>query len=132
MIDRGSEGSGCGAVLGTIGYGAALSAVLAVVLVLLVRERRPVVLVGVAVGAAAGPVAWNAILRATNANQFFVDAPIPAFPVSWQDTGSGVFAVAALALILGFLGMPTGSARRASTLALIGGISALLIDIYLY
>jgi hypothetical protein len=24
-------------------------------------------------------------------DQFFHDAPIPVFPISWQDTGSGVF-----------------------------------------
>ncbi len=74
---------------GVIVYGAALSAVLAVVLVLLARERRPLVLAAVALGAAAGPIAWNAILRATAADQFFHDAPIPVFPISWQDTGSG-------------------------------------------
>ena len=77
---------------GVIAYGAALSAVLAVVLVALVSRRRSLgVLVTVAIGAFAGPVAWNAILCATAANQFFRDAPIPVFPVSWQDTGSGVF-----------------------------------------
>lgn len=82
---------------GVIAYGAALSAVLAVLLVLLAGVRAPAVLVAVAVGAFAGPVAWNAILWATAANEFFVDAPIPVFPVNWQDTGSSVFALAALA-----------------------------------
>ncbi len=68
---------------GVIAYGAALSAVLALLLVgLLARERAPGVLLTVAIGTFAGPVAWNTILRATAANQFFVDAPIPAFPIS--------------------------------------------------
>lgn len=118
---------------GVIGYGAALSAVLAVLLALLMaRERRRVVLSGLALGAFLGPSAWNAMLRATAANQFFVDAPIPVFPVSWQDTGSGVFALAALAVILGF-GAPTStSTRRVAALALLGAGSALLVDIYLY
>jgi hypothetical protein len=58
-----------------------------VLVALIGRQRSPGVLVAVAVGAFTGPVAWNAILRATAANQFFVDAPIPVFPVSWQDTG---------------------------------------------
>ncbi|WP_051735960.1 hypothetical protein [Amycolatopsis rifamycinica] len=39
-----------------------------------------------------GPAAWNAILNAVHAPGFFTDAPIPVFPVSRQDTGSGVFA----------------------------------------
>lgn len=117
---------------GVIVYGAALSAVLALVLVLLARERRPLVLAAVAVGSASGPIAWNAILRATNGTQFFVDAPISVFPVSWQDTGSGVFAFAALAVILGLVVPATSSPRRITGLAVLGAIGALLVDIYLY
>jgi hypothetical protein len=35
-------------------------------------------------------LAWNAILRATHASQFFTDAPLRLLPASWQDTGLGV------------------------------------------
>jgi hypothetical protein len=118
---------------GAIAYGAALSAILAVLLVLLVaRERRPVALGSVAAGAIAGPVVWNAILRATNGSQFFTDAPIPVFPISWQDTGSGVFALAALTLILGFGPLHAAPGRRVALLAGLGALGALLVDIYLY
>jgi hypothetical protein len=118
---------------GTITYGAALSAVLAVLLVaFLARERRPVVLVSTAAGAFAGPVAWNAILRATGGSTFFVDAPIPVFPISWQDTGSGVFALAALTLLLGFGPLRAAPGRRVALLAGVGAVGALLVDIYLY
>ena len=83
---------------GVIAYGAALSAVAATVLVGFAgRERRPAVLACAAVSALLGAVGWNAILHATHADQFFHDAPIPVFPVSWQDTGSGVFSVAVAA-----------------------------------
>ncbi len=68
---------------GAIAYGAVLSAVFAVLLVPLAWERRPAVLAVVALGAGGRPVGWNAILRATDANQFFHDAPIAIFPVSW-------------------------------------------------
>jgi hypothetical protein len=118
---------------GVIAYGAALSAVLAVVLVAVIgRQRSPGVLVTVAVGAFAGPVAWNAILRATAATQFFRDAPIPVFPVSWQDTGSGVFALATLAVLLGLGPLRTEPGRRVALAALLGGLGALLVDVYLY
>jgi hypothetical protein len=118
---------------GVIAYGAALSALLAVVLVALIgRQRSPGVLVAVAVGTFAGPVAWNAILRATAANQFFVDAPIAVFPVSWQDTGSGVFTLAALAVLLGLGPLRTEPGRRLTLVALLGALGALLVDIYLY
>jgi hypothetical protein len=53
------------------------------------------------VASAAGPIAWNAILRATHASQFFTDAPVAVLPASWQDTGSGVFAFTATAVLLG-------------------------------
>lgn len=118
---------------GVIAYGAALSALLALLLVLaLARERRPAVLVSVVLATAAGPVAWNAILRATRADQFFTDAPIPVFPISWQDTGSLVFAVATLALVLGLGALRADTGHRVGMLSALGGISALLVDIYLY
>src|SRR6266487_4517171 len=118
---------------GVIVYGAAVSAILAVLLVFLVaRERKPLILVWVAAGAIAGPVAWNAILRATNGNQFFVDAPIPVFPISWQDTGSGVFALAALGLFLGLGPLRAEPGSRIAVLTILGALGALLVDIYLY
>ena len=118
---------------GVIAYGAGLSAVLALVLVVVAaRERRPGVLGAVVAGAVVGPVAWNAILRATHADQFFTDAPIVVFPVSWQDTGSGVFALAASALLLGFGPLRNEPARRLAVLAALGALAALLVDIYLY
>lgn len=116
-----------------IGYGAALSAFAAAVLVALAgRERRVSVLVCAAVSALLGPLAWNAILHATHADQFFHDAPMPLFPISWQDTGSGVFTVAVAALLLGFGPLRTDAARRLAGLAALAGLGALLVDIYLY
>jgi len=53
-------------------------------------------------------------------------------PASWQDTGSGVFAlgVATVALALGPLA--TAPSRRAAALALLCGLAAFLVDVYLY
>jgi hypothetical protein len=117
----------------TISYGAALSALAALVLAFLVAsERRPATLVAVAVGAFAGPFAWNAILRAVNAPQFFVDAPFPVFPVSWQDTGSCVFAFATLSLVLGVGPLRSTPSRRLVLLAGLGSIAALVVDVFLY
>ncbi|WP_211482542.1 hypothetical protein [Arthrobacter sp. OV608] len=86
----------------------------------------------VAVGAFAGPFAWNAVLRAVDAPQFFVDAPLPVFPVSWQDTGSGVFAFAVLALVLGMGPLRSAPAQRVILLAGLGSIAALVVDVFLY
>jgi len=117
----------------SIVYGAVLSAVLAGVLVWLAAgERRWAAAVGAAVGAAAGPVAWNAILRATHADTFFTDAPIAVMPASWQDAGSGVFAFAATALVLGLGPLAVTPARRTVALSLLAGLAAFLVDVYLY
>lgn len=118
---------------GVIGYGAALSALVAAALVALGgRERRPVVLVCAAVSALLGAASWNAILHATHADQFFHDAPIPVFPISWQDTVSGVFTIAVAAVVLGIGPMRTDSARRLALAAALAGFGALVVDIYLY
>jgi hypothetical protein len=117
----------------TVGYGAVLSAVLAGVLVALaVRPRRPAVIAAVALASALGPLAWNAILNRLGAAEFFVDAPIPVFPISWQDTGSGVFAVAVAAVVLGLGPMAVAPGRRVALAASLAGVGALLVDIYLY
>jgi len=52
----------------------------AAVLGFVVRERRAQVLSLAVVAATIGPIAWNAILRATHASRFFTDAPIPGAP----------------------------------------------------
>lgn len=57
-------------------YGAALSAVVAgAALTALTRPRQPAVILTGVLATAAGPLGWNAILRATHASQFFTDAP---------------------------------------------------------
>jgi hypothetical protein len=118
---------------GSIVYGAVLSAIAAAALIAVaLRERRLAVLAGAVAGAAAGPLAWNAILRDVGADGFFVDAPFALLPASWQDTGSGVFAVAVTALLLAFGPLAEGRARRVGTAALLCGLAAFLVDVYLY
>ena len=116
-----------------IGYGAALSAIAAgIVLAVATRGRQITVIATGALAAAVGPTAWNAILRATNGRSFFVDAPLAAFPVSWQDTGSGVFALTTAALLLGLGPLRNQPAHRTMTYAVITGLAALVVDVYLY
>ncbi len=117
----------------TIAYGAALSAGLAALLVgVLLTPRRAAVIATAALAGAAGPLAWNAILRAVHAPDFFTDAPIAVFPVSWQDTGSGVFALAVSSVAFGLGPLAESRGRRVAVAALLVGVAALLVDIYLY
>ncbi|OLB64365.1 MAG: hypothetical protein AUI10_11360 [Actinobacteria bacterium 13_2_20CM_2_72_6] len=118
---------------GQIGYGAVLSGLLAAVaLALLARPHRLPAALGGGIATVAGAVAWNAILRAAHGNQFFTDAPVAVLPASWQDTGSGVFAVAAGGLLLGALVLPRVPARRVAAYAALCGVVAFLVDVYLY
>jgi hypothetical protein len=113
----------------TIAYGGALSALAAALLVAaFVTPRRASLIVVAAAGGALGPVAWNAILRAN----FFTDAPVAVFPVSWQDTGSGVFAMAVSSAGFGFGPLSGGAGRRLAVAAVLVGLGAFLVDIYLY
>jgi hypothetical protein len=116
-----------------IAYGAVLSgAVAGIALAFTARTRRAATSIGGAVATAAGAVAWNAILRAAHGDQFFTDAPLVVLPASWQDTVSGVFALATAAVVLGAQVLPTASARRIAGYAAICGLAAFLVDVYLY
>src|SRR5258705_8224802 len=113
-----------------IAYGAVLSGLLAgVVLAFLARPHRLSAAVGGAIAPGAGAVAWNAILRAAHGDQFFTDAPVVVLPASWQDTGSGVFALAASGLLLGAGVLPAQPARRVARYAVICGVAAFLVDV---
>ncbi len=115
-------------------YGAALSAILAPLLVaLLAGDRRPAVLASAAGAAGVMPLCWNTILRITGATEAFShDLAVRVLPISWQDTGSGVFTLAGASLLLALLTARRDPAPRAAVLALWTAIAALLVDIYLY
>jgi hypothetical protein len=115
-------------------FGAALSTVIAaLVFVFILRQRTALVLLPALAATFFGPLAWNAILHraATEADGFFVDIPFKPFPVSWQDTGSGVFTLAAASLLLG-LALRREPAGRVLDLALTAALVAFLVDIYCY
>src|SRR5947208_16589354 len=112
-------------------YGAALSTIIAaVVFVFVRRERAAIVLVPALAATLLGPLAWNAILHraATDADGFFVDIPFTPFPVSWQDTGSGVFTLAVASLFLGVV-LRREPAGRVLILAATAATVAFLVDL---
>ena len=115
---------------GSIFFGAVVSAVVALaVAVALARERGPMTLALVTLTALLGPIAWNAVLHSAGSDDFFVDAPVAVFPVSWQDVGTGVWT---LALAGALQGLSQKVARRGALLALCTAVPAFLVDIDLY
>jgi hypothetical protein len=91
-----------------------------------------VVIAVAGLAAALGPAAWNAILNTVHAPEFFTDAPIVVFPISRQDTGSGVFTLAVAAVVLGLGPLGAAPGRQVAVTALLAAVGALLVDIYLY
>jgi hypothetical protein len=115
-------------------YGAALSAVVAVVLVaVLGRCRRTSVLLAAGVAALLMPLAWNLILRDTGATGLFShDLPFRPFPISWQDIGSGVFTLAGAPVLLALGPVRSERPDRVAHWALLAALAALVIDVYTY
>jgi len=117
----------------TILYGTALTFVLVGAVIWVAARGQIATIVSAASASAAGALAWNAILHSIGGvGGFFVDAPIAVFPASWQDTGSGVFALGAAALALGFGPLRDALARAAVRLAALSGFVAFAVDVYLY
>ena len=117
---------------GAVVWGLAVSGVLALVLFWFVlRERGRATLATAVAATALGALVWDLILRHTGGD-FFVDAPGLVFPISFEDLGSGVFATAIAALLLGFAPLRTATGARVARASLLCGLAALLVDIYLY
>lgn len=120
--------------LGRMLYGAGFSAILAVLLVAFAaRDRRPRVLFCAGLAAAVMPIWWNLILRWSGATAALShDIQFRPFPISWQDTGSGVFTLAGAGVLLTLGAGAIDPAGRVRRVALWAALAALLVDIYTY
>ncbi|MCA1843479.1 MAG: hypothetical protein LC792_09915, partial [Actinobacteria bacterium] len=116
----------------TILYGAALTAVITAVTLLILGERRAGIVAVGSLSALLAPIAWNAILRATHAHEFFTDAPLAVMPASWQDAGSGVFTLGLSCLALAAIAPREPLRRGVLRTALVCALVAFLVDVYLY
>ncbi len=117
---------------GAVVFGVVASGVLVVLFFAVVlHERRQQVLLASAVAAMLGPLLWDLVLRRTGGD-FFVDAPGYVFPVSFEDAGSGVLALAIGAIVLGLGPLRGEPGRRVAVLSGFCGLAALLADTYLY
>ena len=116
----------------TILYGAVLTLGLVAAAEWLIARASWAAVLAAATASAAGALAWNAILHATGGHGFFVDAPIAVLPASWQDTGSGVFALAATSLALGLGPERRATAAAMTRLAALAAVVTFAVDVYLY
>jgi hypothetical protein len=90
------------------------------------RERGRFAIAGLTTSA--GFIAWNLVLNATHGTNFNVDAPV--IGLSWADAGSGVLAFVTTALVFGLVMARREPAARVVGIAVIGGLAALLVDLF--
>ncbi len=90
------------------------------------RERRRFLVAGVSTSV--GFIVWNLTLNATNATGFNIDAPV--IFLSWAGVGSGIFAFAVNALVLGLVMERSEPAARVVGAAAIAGLIAIALDLF--
>ena len=94
------------------------------------RRARTALLAGlVTAGAACG---WNVLAKLSGAGDRFGDLAQPWFPASWKAATSGIYALAAATVVLGATLRRTTKAWQLLLPAVICGLAAFLIDVYLY
>jgi Family of unknown function (DUF6518) len=94
------------------------------------RERDRQTLVVVAVAVCAGTWLWNAMLNVRHATVIDGDIPFKPFPISWQDTGTGIFAFAFATFALLATVHRSTPGHRTLKVAGIAAAAAFLIDVY--
>lgn len=111
-------------------YGSLVGPSLGVILLLLLGERSGRTLGVAAVAASAGTWLWNSMLNLRHAHVIDGDVPFRPFPISWQDTGTAIFAFAVITAAL--LATVHKNQPGSRTLKIAGVITSavLIVDIY--
>jgi hypothetical protein len=108
-------------------YGSLIGPLVGVVALVVVGQRRPITLVTVAAGICGGTWIWNTMLNVRHAGVIISFKP---FPISWQDTGTGVFAFAGATLLLLVTVHRNEPGHRTLKVAGVAAGAALIMDIY--
>ena len=111
-------------------YGSIVGPLLGVALLWLTKERRPLTLAVVALAACAGTWVWNTMLNIRHAGVVDGDIAFKPFPISWQDTGTAVFAFTAITLVVLATIHRNEPGHRTLKIAGIATIGVLIMDIY--
>ena len=111
-------------------YGSLVGPALGIGVLWLLRERAVRTLAVVALSACAGTWLWNGMLNIRHAGVIDGDIPFKPFPISWQDTGTTIFAFAAIALALLATVHRNEPGNRTLKVAGIASIAVLLVDIF--
>ena len=77
-----------------VAFGAVIGPVVGVTVLWLAKEPQPCTVLVTAAGVCCGTLLRNVMLNIRHANGIDGDIPFAPFPISWQDTGTGVFSFA--------------------------------------
>ena len=112
--------------------GSIAGVIVGLVVLFAIGERQPRTLAVTAVGVMAGTWLWNAMLNIRHAAVIDGDIPFTPFPISWQDTGTGVFVFAFAAVLLLATVMRAEPGIRTLKVAGIAAAAACVVDIYFW
>lgn len=111
-------------------FGSLVGPVVGIAALWVFRERHHPTLAISAVAVFTGTWLWNGMLNVRHATMIDGDIPFKPFPISWQDTGTGIFALAfATAALLATVHRHEPG-HRTLKIAGIAAVAALLMDIY--
>jgi hypothetical protein len=111
-------------------FGSLIGPAVGVVVLWLAKEREPRTLLVTAGAVCAGTWLWNTMLNIRRANVIDGDLSFALFPISWQDTGTGVFAFAFAAGALLATVNRDEPGYRTLKCAGIAAATALVMDVY--
>ena len=115
-----------------IAGGSIAGTVIGLVILFAIGERDTTTLAATAAGVMAGTWLWNAMLNIRHATVIDGDIPFKPFPISWQDTGTGIFAFAFTTAALLATTMRTAHGLRTLKTAGIAAATTCIIDIYFW
>jgi hypothetical protein len=113
-----------------VALGVGLGMVTSTIGLWIARERSRPVLVASAMGVGIGTALWNSMLNIRHALTIDGDIAFRLFPISWQDTGTGIFCFAMIAMLLLATVHKNEPGHRTLKIASISAGIAFLFDVY--
>jgi hypothetical protein len=117
---------------GRVLFGSLLGPIVGVAALWLAKERHVPTLLITAASVCGGTWLWNAMLNIRHASVIDGDIPFKPFPISWQDTGTGVFAFAFASAALLATVNRNEPGHRTLKIASIASTAALVMDVYIW
>jgi hypothetical protein len=114
----------------TVAFGSIIGPLVSTAVLWILRERNPKALIVTALGVCAGTLLWNIMLNIRHADVIDGDIAFKPFPISWQDTGTGVFSFAFAAAVLLATAHRNEPGHRTLKIAGVAAFAAIMMDVY--